>query len=115
MDERQFLKDALYDWIAAVAADNGRTDEVIWDDGKGVRPAPPFIALQFVGGQQPGFPCYSRVNAETGEQEIYHYAVKSITLHGFGECSFNFLQMICDSIYISKYKASRRSPRASVD
>lgn len=114
-DERQFLKDALYDWIASVAADCGRTDAVVWDDGKGVRPAPPFIALQFVGGQRPGFPCYSRVNAETEEQEIYHDAVKTVTLHAFGEGAFDLLQMICDSIFMSKHKSFLKSKNLVVN
>jgi hypothetical protein len=103
-NERQFLKDALYDWIAAVAADHGGTDAVIWDDGKGTRPAPPFIALQFVGSRRPGFPCFARVDADTGEQEVFHDVEKTVTLHGFGEGAFDLLQVICDSIYMAKYR-----------
>jgi len=103
IEERQFLKDALYDWVAAIVADNGRTDEVIWDEGKGVRPRAPFIELQFGGERRNGFPCFSRVNPEDGEQCIYHDAARTVTVHGFGEGSFDLLETIYDSISVSKY------------
>jgi hypothetical protein len=104
--ERRYLKNALYDWIAAVISDNGRTDEVIWDNSRGVRPVPPFIALQFIGGIRPGFPSYSNVKmggSEDGKQRIYIPSKKTVTLHGIGEGAFDLLQTICDSIYMNKY------------
>jgi hypothetical protein len=104
--ERKFLKDALYEWIASVVSDNGRTDEVIWDNGKGVRPVPPFIALQFIGGSRPGLPSYGNVKldgSENGEQRIYVPSKKTVTLHGIGEGAFDLLQTICDSIFMNKY------------
>jgi hypothetical protein len=101
--EREYLKEALYDWIAAVVADNGRSDEVIFDNEKGVRPKPPFIAIQFLGGARPGFPSRTRVNPETGEQKILAPSTKTVALHGIGTGSFYLLQTICDSIFIGKY------------
>lgn len=101
--EREYIKEALYDWIAAVVADNGRTDEVIFDNEKGVRPKPPFIAIQFIGGARPGFPSRTKVDPETGEQRILAPSAKTVTLHGIGTGSFDLLQTICDSIFIGKY------------
>jgi hypothetical protein len=106
--ERQYLKEALYDWIAAVAAGNGGTDEVIFDNEKGVRPKPPFIAVQFIGGRRPGFPSRTRVDPATGEQRLYAPSEKTVSLHGIGEGSFDLLQTICDSIYIGKYSSLLR-------
>jgi hypothetical protein len=101
--EREYIKEALYDWIASVVADNGRDDEVIFDNEKGVRPKPPFIAIQFIGGERPGFPSRTRVDPETGEQKILAPSTKTVTLHGIGTGSFDLLQTICDSIFIGKY------------
>jgi hypothetical protein len=103
IEEREYIKAALYDWIALVVADNGRTDEVIFDNEKGVRPKPPFIAVQFVGGARPGFPSRTKVNPATGEQRILAPSAKTVTLHGIGTGSFDLLQTICDSIFIGKY------------
>jgi hypothetical protein len=105
IEERQYLKDALYDWITAIMADHERTDEVIWDEGKGVRPKAPFIELQFGTSERPGLPSYSRVDPENGEQHIYHDVEKTVTVHGFGEGSFDLLQTILDSIYVTQYKS----------
>jgi hypothetical protein len=101
--EREYIKGVLYDWIAAVVADNGRNDEVIFDNEKGVRPKPPFIAIQFVGGTRPGFPSRTKVDPVTGEQKILAPSSKTVTLHGIGTGSFDLLQTVCDSIFIGKY------------
>jgi hypothetical protein len=106
--ERQYLKEALYDWIASVAADNGRTDEVIFENEKGVRPKPPFIAVQFIGGRRQGFPSRTRVDPATGKQRLHALSEKTVTLHGIGEGSFDLLQTILDSIYIGKYSSLLR-------
>jgi hypothetical protein len=103
IEERQYIKETLYDWIAAVVTDNSRTDEVIFDNERGVRPKPPFIAIQFVGGGRPGFPSRTRVDPVTGEQKILAPSAKTVTLHGIGTGSFDLLQTICDSIFIGKY------------
>jgi hypothetical protein len=103
IEEREYIKKALYYWIAAVVLDNGRNDEVIFDNEKGVRPKPPFIAIQFIGGTRPGFPSRTKVNLETEEQKIIAPSTKTVTLHGIGTGSFDLLQTICDSIFIGKY------------
>jgi hypothetical protein len=102
--KRQYLKNTLYDWIATVVSDNVRTDEVIWDNGRGVRPVPPFIALEFIGGIRPGLPSYGNVKMDgrkDGEQCIYMPSKKTVTLHGIGEGTFDLLQTICDSVFIN--------------
>jgi len=108
IEERKYLERTLAEWIEMVVADNGRKDKVIYTNKNGVRPVPPFIALQFIGGVRKGSPSRSKVNPETGEQKLYVHSEKTITLHGIGSGSFDLLQTILDSIYIGKYKSFLR-------
>jgi hypothetical protein len=108
IEERKYLERTLAEWVEMVVADNGRTDNVIYTNKNGVRPVPPFIALQFIGGRRPGSPSRSKVNLETGEQKLYAHSEKTITLHGIGAGSFDLLQTILDSIFIGKYKSFLR-------
>jgi len=108
IEERKYLEKTLAEWIETVIADNGRKDKVIYTNKNGVRPVPPFIALQFIGGMRKGFPSKGKVNAETDERKLYAYSEKTVTLHGIGAGSFDLLQAILDSIYIRKYKSFLR-------
>ena len=108
IEERKYLEKTLAEWIEMVVADNGRNDKVIYVHKNGVRPVPPFIALQFIGGVRPGFPSRTKVDPRTGEQRLLAHSEKTITLHGIGAGSFDLLQTIMDSIFISKYKAFLR-------
>lgn len=109
IDERQYLKDTLYDWVEAIVRDNGRTDEVIWRGDNGVRPRSPFIAVELVGGSRPGRPWRSRIKVnpdnpeDMGEQTLIQPAKKTLTMYGFGEGSFDLLETIRDSIYLDEY------------
>jgi len=107
--ERKYIEDSIVEWIKAVVADNGRKDKVVLtNEEDGVRPIPPFIALQFIGGGRPGIPFRSKVNPKTEEQKIYAPSSKTIALHGIGKGSFDLLQTIFDSIFIGKYKSLLR-------
>lgn len=108
IEERKYLERTLAEWIEKVVADNGRKDTVIYANKNGVRPDPPFIMLQFVGGKRPGSPSRSKVKPETGEMKIYAHSEKTITVHGIGSGSFDLLQTIFDSIFIGKYKSFLR-------
>jgi hypothetical protein len=106
--ERQYIKDALYDWIAAVIAGTGRTDPVIHDNGKGPRPVPPFISLKFVGVSTPGSPNYSRVKTDgknDGVQFITRPVKRSLTLYAFAEDALDLLETVRASIDREAYIA----------
>lgn len=108
IEERKYLERTLAEWIEMVVADNGRKDKVIYTNKNGVRPTPPFIALQFIGGKRPGSPSRTKVNPETGERKQYAHSEKTITLHGIESGSFDLLETILDSIFIGKYKSFLR-------
>ena len=100
IEERQYIKDALYDWVAAVVAEEGRTDPVVWDNEDGPRPKPPFISLEFTGTSTPGFPDYSMVNVDPdnpedqGEQTISRFVRRALTMYAFGKGAFDLLETI---------------------
>lgn len=106
--ERKYLEETLAEWIEMVVADNGRKDTVIYANKNGVRPVPPFIMLQFIGGKRSGSPSRTKVNPKTGEMKLYAHSEKTITVHGIGSGSFDLLQTIFDSIFIGKYKSFLR-------
>lgn len=119
IEERQYIKEALYDWVAAVVADEGRTDQVIWDNEDGPRPVPPFISIEFRGTGTPGSPDYSFVNVgnpdeeteelgeniEPGEggQTISRFVRRSLTMYAFGNSAMDLLETIKASIDKEKY------------
>jgi hypothetical protein len=102
--ERQHIKDAIYDWVAAVLAEEGRTDPVIWDDDDGPRPEAPFISLTFTGTSTPGLPNYSMVEVDPekkddpGTQTISRFVRRSLTMYAFGERAMDLLETIKASI-----------------
>jgi hypothetical protein len=108
INERRYLKDALYDWVAAVVAETGRTDPVVYDNDRGPRPVPPFIALTFTGSRTPGSPNYSRVETDgqnDGVQLIRRPVRKAMTMYAFGEGAIDLLETIKASIYREQYIA----------
>jgi hypothetical protein len=107
-EERKHLERTLAEWIEKVFADNGRKDKVIYANKNGVRPDPPFIMLQFIGGKRSWSPSRTKVNPETAERKYYVHSEKTITLHGIGSGSFDLLETIMDSIFIGKYKSFLR-------
>jgi hypothetical protein len=100
--ERQYIKDTLNDWIAAVVAEEGRNDPVIWDDDDGPRPEAPFIALTFTGTSTPGSPNYSMAD-EQGIQTISRFVRRSLTMYAFGERAMDLLDTIKASIEKETY------------
>jgi hypothetical protein len=101
--QRKYLQNALYDWIAKVLADEGATCEIVWDYTGGPRAKAPFIALQMIGGSRPGFPWKGKVNAETGERKLAAPIRVTVSIHGYGESSFDKLDAIFDSIFKAEY------------
>jgi len=109
INERQYIKDSLYDWVAAVAAETGRKDQVIWRNENGPMPDPPFISIEFTGSQTPGMPDYNLVETngqeDDGEQEIRQFVRKTMTMHAFGEDAIDLLETIKASVFSEKYTA----------
>ena len=108
LEERQYIKDAIYDWVRAVVTDEGRTDEVIWDHGNGPRPPLPFISLEIIGTETPGQPDYSLVEGDPespliGKQTIRRFVRRALTMYGFGEEAMDLLETIKASIDKDKY------------
>ena len=106
--ERQHIKESLYDWVAAVIAETGRTDPVIWNNGKGPRPVPPFISIEFTGSQTPGSPDYGMVtgvetDSDNGEQTIRQFVRKAITMYAFGEGGIDLLETVKASVFNEDY------------
>jgi len=100
INERQYIKEAIYDWVAAVVAEEGRTEPVVWDHEDGPRPTAPFISLEFTGSSTPGTPDYSLVNVDPenpesgGTQVISRPVRRALTMYAFGEGALDLLETI---------------------
>jgi hypothetical protein len=111
MDERQYIKEAIYDWVSAVVKEEGRSEPVIWDHDDGPRPVPPFVSLEFTGTNTPGSPDYSMVDVDpekpndNGVQIITRFVRRALTMYGFGDGAVGLLEQINDSIYKDAYIA----------
>jgi len=108
IDERQQIKDAIYDWVAAVVEEEGRTEQIIWDNEDGPRPKPPFISLEFTGTSTPGMAEYGMVEGVTPEnpdgiQEIRRPVRRALTMYAFGEGALDLLETIKASYEKEKY------------
>jgi hypothetical protein len=107
IDERRYIKKAIYDWAAAVIAEEGRTDPVIWDHDDGPRPEAPFISLSFTGTSTPGSPNYSMVEMTPenpgGVQTISRFVRRSLTMYAFGEGAMDLLETVKASIEKEAY------------
>jgi hypothetical protein len=102
IEERQYIKDAIYDWVAAVLKEEGRADPVVWDNDGGPRPEAPFISLAFTGTVTPGFPNYGMVELDPehpdGVQPISRPVRRSLTMYAFGERAMDLLETVKASI-----------------
>ncbi len=107
-DQRAEVQDALFDWIDAVLKENGFPCEVVWDDTGGVRPKPPFVSLQMIGGSRSSFPWKSRVDPNTGERKARFDMRKTVSIHCWGERCMERLDEIADSISSDKYRRMLR-------
>jgi hypothetical protein len=107
IEERQYIQDALHDWVAAVIAEEKRTDPVIWDNDNGPRPKAPFISLSFIGTSTPGSPNYSMVEVSEehpeGIQPISRFVRRSLTMYAFGERAMDLLETIKASLDKDEY------------
>jgi len=101
INERQYIKKAIYDWVAAVVEAEGRKDQIVWDNEDGPRPKPPFISLEFTGTSTPGSPHYGDVDIEKkpeGVQEITRFVRRALTMYAFGKGALDLLETIKESI-----------------
>lgn len=103
IDERRYIKDALYDVIAAIVSDTGRSDPVIYDNEKGVRPKPPFISIAFLGGETPGMPNFTKADAN-GVQKVIQFVRKTLTMYAFGEGTIDLLETVKGSFYFQRWR-----------
>jgi hypothetical protein len=107
INERRYIQEAIYDWAAAVIAEEGRTDPVIWDHDDGPRPEAPFISLSFTGTSTPGSPNYRMVDVTPenpgGVQTISRFVKRSLTMYAFGERAMDLLETVKASIEKEAY------------
>jgi len=108
IDERRQIKDAIYDWVAAVVEEEGRTDQIVWDNEDGPRPRPPFISLEFTGTSTPGMAEHGMVEGVTPEhpdgiQEIRRPVRRAVTMYAFGEDALDLLETIKASYEKEEY------------
>lgn len=104
IEERRYIKDAIYDWVAAVVKETGRTDPVVWDHEDGPRPVAPFVSLEFTGTATPGHPYYGPVEQsaegaqDNWERKISRFVQRALTMYAFGESAMDLLETIKASI-----------------
>ena len=103
IDERQGIQDAIYDWVAAVVAETGRTGPVIWNHGDGPRPKPPFVSLEFTGCSTLGSPEFGQID-DNGVRTISRPVRRSLTMYGFGERALDLLETIKESLHKDVYQ-----------
>jgi len=100
IDERKRIKDAIYDWVAAVVAEEGRTDPVVWDHEDGPRPRAPFISLEFTGTSTSGMPNFDMADSgpenpgREGVEIISRPVRRALTMYAFGEGAMDLLETI---------------------
>jgi hypothetical protein len=109
VNERQYIKRAIFDWVIAILEEDGRAETAIWDYDDGPRPEPPFISLEFTGINSPGHPDFSMVDVDPknpldmGTRTITQYIKRALTMYAFGEGALDLLEVIKTSIYMEKY------------
>jgi hypothetical protein len=114
INERQYIKDNLYEVFAAILQKNGVAMEVIYDDQNGVRPQPPFISIKF--GPTVGLGTtlnYSRVKLPVtdGVQDVESDGVqtasqpmrRTMTCYGFGEDAQDVLELLRTMLQIDEW------------
>jgi hypothetical protein len=112
IEERQYIKDTLYDFFALILADQGITDiPLIYDNENGTRPEAPFLMISFRSAVTPGTPNYSGVDTEGGgeTQSVTQYVRRNMTLYGFGERAIDVLETIKSQLVIGQWVDALRS------
>jgi hypothetical protein len=103
--ERQYIKDNLYDFFAAILADQGIDMPLIYDNGNGTRPLAPFLMIGFRSTVTPGMPNYSGVDTKDGKeiQSITQYVRRNMTMYGFGERAIDALETIKSQLNVGRW------------
>jgi hypothetical protein len=109
IQERQYIKDNLYDVFAAILADQGLANiPVIYEDQNGIRPKAPFISLQFRSTVGLGATLnFSRIKlpmedgaADDGIQTVTQPMRRNMTCYGFGESAMDILEEIKNQLQL---------------
>jgi hypothetical protein len=94
--EREYIKDNLYDFFIELLTAIGSGIPLIYDNENGLRPAAPFLMLEFRSTVSPGMPDYSRVILADGTetQRVTQHTRRNMTMYGFGERAIDVLETI---------------------
>jgi hypothetical protein len=110
INERQYIKDNLYDFFFEILQAQGIADTVplIYGNENGTRPKAPFLMLEFRSTVNPGMPDYSRVILGKGEekeevQRVTQYTRRNMTMYGFGERAIDLLETIKSQLVIDEW------------
>ncbi|GHV79127.1 hypothetical protein AGMMS49944_09180 [Spirochaetia bacterium] len=114
INERQYLKDNLYDVFAAILEEEGCALQIIFEDQNGTRPPAPFLSIKFgptVG--QGATMNFTRVKlpvtdgvADTdadGVQTASQPFRRTMTCYGFGEAAQDVLETLRAQLQIDKW------------
>jgi hypothetical protein len=96
IEERQYIKDNLYDFFAELLTALGSDIPLIYDNENGPRPKAPFLMLSFRSTVTPGMPDYGKVNLADGTetQRVTQHTRRNMTMYGFGERAIDVLEKI---------------------
>jgi hypothetical protein len=116
IQERQYIKDNLYDVFATILADQGLTEiPVIFEDQNGPRPKAPFVSLQFRSTVGLGTTLnFSRIKlplteagkadtADDGIQTASQPIRRNMTCYGFGEPAMDILETIKNQLQMDEW------------
>ncbi|GHU34501.1 hypothetical protein FACS1894172_14860 [Spirochaetia bacterium] len=97
--EREIIKDALFDIFTGIIAQAGEQIPVIFEEDAGTRPKAPFLAIQLRTAVGVGSLNFSnRVELDAGHpdgyEEVSQPIRRSMTCHGFGKRSLDMLGYI---------------------
>jgi hypothetical protein len=114
INEREYIKENLYDVFTAILANNGYSIPVIYENQSGVRPAAPFLSIGF--GPTVGLGTtlnFSRVKLPVtdGVQDLESDGVqkasqpirRTMTCYGFGEAAQDVLEVLRTMLQIDEW------------
>jgi len=108
IEERQYIKDNLYDFFTELLKAQGIEDvPLIYASQNGTRPPAPFLMLMFRSTVTPGTPNFSGVNE--GVQRVTQHTRRNMTMYGFGERAIDVLETIKSQLNIDEWVDKLRS------
>jgi hypothetical protein len=106
IQEREYIENSLYQVFTAMLQGQGINNiPVIHDNDEGIRPKPPFLAIEFRISVTPGQPNFSKVDLDGGGevQIIRQFVRRSLTLHGFGKKAIEVLETIRFLLFVDQW------------